>query len=79
MQKLLVQLLQQLHGSETTDKPYMQQMLLFGCCECLQVVRLPLTTAHLSVNLSVSSPRTAAHKSHTHAVTGMSACPDVVQ
>ncbi|KAL3139829.1 hypothetical protein ABBQ38_004127 [Trebouxia sp. C0009 RCD-2024] len=38
------------------DKQWLQQMLLFGCCECLQAVRLNLTAAHLSLNNSAAVP-----------------------
>ncbi|KAL3153164.1 hypothetical protein ABBQ38_011916 [Trebouxia sp. C0009 RCD-2024] len=40
MQQLLIQLLQQLQGSQTTDDPRLQRMLLFGCCECLHSLHL---------------------------------------
>ena len=40
MQRLLVLLLQQLHGSQTTDDPILQRMLVFGCCQCLHSLHM---------------------------------------
>ena len=36
MQSLLVQLLQQLHGTRTTDNQRLQWLLITGSCKCLQ-------------------------------------------
>ena len=40
MQSLLVQLLQQLHGTTTPSNQVLQRLLLSGCCTCLQSLHL---------------------------------------
>lgn len=42
MQRLPVQCLQQLHGSNTTDDQRLQRLLLTGCCRCLLVLQVSL-------------------------------------
>lgn len=50
MQMLLVQLLQQLQGSTTTEDERLQRLLLTGCCTCLQSVCLQSAAANLHVS-----------------------------
>ena len=58
MQQLLVQLLQQLHGSRVTDDQGLQRMMLFGCCNFLQSLHLQSDAA----GHSVSPHSNASHK-----------------
>lgn len=74
MQALLVQLLQQLHGSKTTDDKRLQWLLLDGCCNCLQNWMIESGAA----NHNASCRYSASHNSFIMTVMRLSACVELV-